>query len=87
VRSLNELASFSPYAAGAELSLADIYLRYALAIPKMVGPGQLDWDIMTQVDGLADWDAMMADSDIARKIDADMRDNAPDFMAYIASRR
>lgn len=87
VRSLNELASFSPYVAGAEISLADIYLRYALAIPKMVGQGQLDWDIMAEVDGLATWDAMMADSDIARKIDADMRDNTADFMAYIASRR
>jgi len=87
VRSLNELASFSPYAAGEEITLADIYLRYALAIPKMVGPGHLDWDIMADVDGLATWDAMMADSDIARKIDADMRDNTADFMAYIASRR
>ena len=87
VRSLNELASFSRYVAGAELSVADIYLRYALAIPKMVGPGQLGWDILARVDGLADWDAMMADSDIARKIDADMRDNTADFMAYIASRR
>jgi hypothetical protein len=33
------------------------------------------------------WDAVIAESDIARKIDADMRDNTPDFMAYIASRR
>ncbi|MEE4143404.1 MAG: glutathione S-transferase family protein [Halieaceae bacterium] len=87
VRSLNALASFSPYVAGSEMSLADIYLRYALAIPKMVAPGQLEWDIVSDVDGLAAWDAMMADSDIARKIDADQRDNTTDFMAYIASRR
>ena len=32
------------------------------------------------------WDEMMANSDISRKIDADMRDNLEEFMSYIASR-
>ena len=85
-RSLNALASFAPYVAGAELSLADIYLRYALAVPKMVGPAQLDWDVLQQVEGLPAWDAMMADSDISRKIDADQKANHPEFMAYLADR-
>lgn len=83
-RSLNALASFSPYALGDELSLADIYLRYALAIPKMVGPDLLGWDVREEVDGLEDWARLMADSDISRKIDADMQANTDDFMAYIA---
>jgi len=86
VNSLRVLASFSPYLAGEQMSLADIHLRYALAIPKMVGPSVLDWDILASIDGLGHWDDMMADSDIARKIDADMKDNLPEFMAYIASR-
>lgn len=86
VRSLNTLATFSPFVAGKEMSLADIYLRYALAIPRLAAPGQLGWDIMAAVEGLAAWDAMMADSDISRKIDADMRANTADFMAYIAGR-
>ena len=85
-RSLNALASFSPYALGDELSLADIYLRYALAIPKMVGPDLLGWDVREEVDGLEDWARLMADSDISRKIDADMQANTNDFMAYIAQR-
>ena len=85
-RSLNALASFSPYVLGAELSLADIYLRYALAIPKMVGPDLLGWDVREEVDGLEDWSRLMADSDISRKIDADMQANTNDFMAYIAQR-
>lgn len=71
--------------AGDQLTLADIHLRYALAIPKLVGPSQLDFDVVAAVDGLAQWDAMMADSDISRKIDADMSANLPDFMAYVAS--
>ena len=85
VDSLRALASFAPWVAGEQLSLADIHLRYALAIPKLVGPAQLDWDIVAAVDGLAQWDALMADSDIARKIDADMQANLGDFMAYVAS--
>ena len=86
VNAIKELAEFSPYLLEGELSLADIHLRYALAIPAMVGPSQLDWDILAAVDGLPQWYEMMADSDISRKIDADMRDNAEDFMAYVQSR-
>ena len=85
VNSLRALAEFAPYLAGEQLTLADIHLRYALAIPKLVGPAQLDFDVVAAVDGLAQWDAMMADSDISRKIDADMSANLPDFMAYVAS--
>jgi glutathione S-transferase len=80
-------ARFSPYVAGETQTLADIYLRYALAIPRMVGPSKLDWDIVAAVPGLAEWDAMMADTDIARKVDADQKANAEEFMAYIAARR
>ena len=86
VAALQSLAKFSPYVAGEDLTLADVYLRYSLAIPKMVGPSQLDWDIVDAVDGLTRWDEMMADSVISRAIDADMRDNLEDFMADIASR-
>jgi glutathione S-transferase len=85
VNSLGTLARFAPYLTGEQITLADIHLRYALAIPKLVGPSLLDWDIVASVDGLGQWDAMMADSDIARKIDADQKENLPQFMAYVAS--
>ena len=84
-RSLNALASFSPYVAGEQLTLADIYLRYALSIPRMAGPSQLDWDVRDDVDGLGDWLQLMADSDISRKVDADLEANTGEFMAYVAS--
>ncbi|TXS92809.1 glutathione S-transferase family protein [Parahaliea maris] len=86
VNGLKVLAAFSPYVAGPELSVADIFLRYALAIPKLVGPTHLNLDVLAAVPGLAEWDAMMADTDIARKIDADQQANAPEFMAYVAKR-
>ncbi len=85
-RSINALASFAPYLAGDTLTLADIYLRYAMYIPMMVGPPLLDWHATEEISGLADWLALMADSDISRKIDADLKDNEPEFRAFIASR-
>ena len=84
-RSLNALATFAPYALGPEISMADIYLRYALALPKMVGPSMLDWDVMAEVPGLADWYAMMAETDIAKSVDADHKANTAEFMARIAA--
>ena len=87
VRILNSLAAFSPYVAGDTLSLADIYLRYALVIPKLVGPGQLQWDVTAEVPALAAWEALMADSDISRQVDADHDANTEEFMAYVASRQ
>ncbi len=84
VAGLTELGRFSPYVAGADLSQADICLRYALAIPKIVGPSHLDWDLLAAVPGLTEWDARMADSDIARRIDADQQANTEEFMAYVA---
>ena len=85
-QSIAALAVFQPYLAGDELSLADIYLRYALAIPKMVGPSKLGWDVMEAVPGLAVWDEMMASTDIAKKIDQDQHDNTEEFMAFISGR-
>lgn len=82
-RSLTELAQFSPFLAGNELTLADIYLRYALAIPMMVGPTHLQWDVLEAVPGLAPWHAMMAESEISKSVDADMKANTADFMAYV----
>ncbi|GAB3271201.1 glutathione S-transferase family protein [Parahaliea aestuarii] len=86
VRAMRELAVFAPYVAGSQLTLADIVLRYALAIPKLVGPSQLNLDVVAAVPGLAEWDARMADSDISRRIDADQEANTADFMAYLKTR-
>lgn len=82
--SLAQLAQFSPWVCGAEQTLADIYLRYALAMPKLVGPSQLQWDVLSSVPGLAEWDARMAEEAISKRIDADQEANMPDFMAYVS---
>jgi len=86
IRSFASLASFSPYVAGDTLTLADIYLRYALVIPRMVGPRYLDWDVTAKLAALSQWEALMADSDVSRKVEADRLDNEAEFMAHITGR-
>lgn len=83
-KALTELANFGPYVCGEKLTLADIYLRYALAIPKLVGPAFLQWNVLDSVEGLAQWDDLMASSEISQKIDADQAANAKEFMAYVS---
>lgn len=84
--SLRALATFSPFLLGQELTLADIYLRYALSIPMTAGPGQLNWHVMDEVPGLAAWDEMMGTTDIAKSIDADKKANTAEFMAAISGK-
>jgi glutathione S-transferase len=83
VRAINALANFNPYVAGERFTMADIALRYVLVLPKLVGPSQLNWDIVAAIDGAGDWDVMMADSDISRRVDADRAANADEFFSRI----
>lgn len=86
IEAMNRLCAFDPYVLGADLTMADIYLRYVLKVVNLAGSAKLDWDIIGEIDGLADWNAMMADSDIARKIDADEEANGPVFFDYLKER-
>jgi glutathione S-transferase len=80
------LCEFDPYLAGSELSMADIYVRYVLMVVEMAGSAKMEWDIVGDIPGLREWQAMMGDSDIARKIDADRETNAPEFFGYVKKR-
>ena len=82
---INQLTTIQPYLLGKDLTMADIFMRYALAIPNMVSPRLLDFDPISAIQGLGDWQKMIADSDISRKIDADQLENQPEFMAKISS--
>lgn len=85
LKALSELAKFSPYAAGDTLTLADIYLRYSLTMAKWVCTSQFSWNVLEDVPGLVEWDAMMAASDVSKKVDEDLRNNSKAFKAYVAS--
>jgi glutathione S-transferase len=86
IAGLKRLCEFDPYLAGTELTMADIYMRYVLSVVETAGSTKMDWDIIAEMPGLREWQAMMADSDIARKIDADREANGPEFFAYLKKR-
>ena len=86
IAALNDICKPSPYLCGDTLTLADIYCRYAMAIPQLVGPKVLGMDIVAAVNGLPGLMAKLADSEISQKIDADMRANQAEFMAKISGR-
>jgi glutathione S-transferase len=86
ITALNDICTPSPYLCGDTLTLADIYCRYAMAIPQLVGPKVLGMDIVAAVNGLPALMAKLADSEISQKIDADMRANQAEFMAKISGR-
>ena len=83
---VQHLCEFDPYLAGGELTMADIYMFYVLSVVETAGAAKMDWDIVAEVPGLREWHVMMADSDIARKIDADRDANGPEFFAHIKKR-
>jgi glutathione S-transferase len=85
ITAMNHLCTFTPYVLGSELTLADIYLRYVLGVVDIASK-QLSRDFCAEIHGLADWRSMMADTDIARRIDADQEANGPAFFAYLKKR-
>jgi glutathione S-transferase len=46
---LTKLAKFEPYIAGTEISYADFYFRYAVALATIVCKRALDWDAINDV--------------------------------------
>lgn len=86
IGAMNRLCEFSPYLTGAEQTMADIYLRYVLSVVEMCGQAKLGWDIVAEIEGLRDWQSMMAETDIAKRIDADMQANGPAFFAMLKER-
>ncbi len=85
IDAMNRICSFDPYVLGAEITLADIYLRYVMAVVG-IGGEKMGWDIGAEINGLKDWQARMADTDIARKIDADQEANGPAFFGHLKER-
>jgi glutathione S-transferase len=85
IEAMNLACSFSPYTLGSDITMADIYLRYVLKVVEL-GGRKLNWDIIAQIGGLSEWQAMMADTGISRRIDADEEANGPAFFAHLKER-
>jgi glutathione S-transferase len=85
VGAMQRLCQFSPFIAGSEMTLADVYVHYVNAVVGAIGSRQLDWDILAEIPGMRQWNKGMRDSDIARAIEADRAANVPDFTDYITN--
>ncbi len=83
IGAMQRLCRFSPYIAGAELTMADIYVHYVNAVVGSIGSQQLEWDILGEIPGMKEWNRSMRDTEIARAIEADRKANEPEFTAYI----
>lgn len=87
-RAIDQLARFDPYVLGADMTMADIFLHWSLGFAQMAaGPELLDWNFVDHVDGLADWEAMMAATPIAEQLAADLHRELPVFMEQMSARR
>ena len=80
---MQRLCKFTPYIAGADLTMADIYVHYVNAVVGSIGAQQLEWDILGEIPGMKEWNRGMRDTEIARVIEADRKANEPEFTAYI----
>jgi glutathione S-transferase len=58
-------------------------VHYVNAVVNSIGSKQLDWDILGEIAGMRDWNNVMRDSDIARRVEAERLANEPEFHAYI----
>ena len=80
---LNRLCQFSPWIAGEQFTMADIYVHYVSTIVNAFASTQLDWDVLAEIAGMKEWSKVMRQSDIAQKIEADRSANMPEFMAHV----
>ena len=85
IGALNRTCAFAPHLAGAEISMADIYLRYVMSVVDL-GAATLKWDIGAEIEGIQQWQTLMAESDISQKVDADREANHDEFFAAIKVR-
>ena len=86
IGALNRISAFDPYVAGAELTMADVYLRYVMSVSGMVGASVLKWDIGAQINGFKDWQTLMGSLDVSQKVDADREANQSEFLATMQAR-
>jgi glutathione S-transferase len=85
ITALSRLCKFSPWVAGEELTMADIYLYYVNTIVSAFGSSQLNWDVLAEIPGMKEWNSAMSQSAIAQKVEADRQKNMPEFMQKVAA--
>jgi len=80
ITALNRLCLFSPWVAGAQFSMADIYLYYVNSVVSSIGSNQLEWDLLAEVSGMVEWSQAISETEIAQKVETDRQANMSEFM-------
>lgn len=80
ITALSRLCQFSPWIAGEQFTMADIYVYYVNTIVSTFGASQLNWDVLAEVPGMKAWNNTMSQSAITQTIDADRMANMPEFI-------
>ena len=83
ITALSRLSKFSPWVAGEELTMADIYLYYVNTIVSAFGSSQLNWDVLAEIPGLKQWKDAMSQTVIAQQVESDRLANMPEFMQKV----
>lgn len=77
---LNRLLKFEPYAAGKDMTYADIVLYYTVTLGNMATQKALGIDLQDKLPGLRDWLVLMGKNPLVQKVNND-RDAALKAMA------
>lgn len=85
VTALNRLCQFSPWIAGEQFTMADIYVYYVNTIVSKFGASQLDWDVLAEISGMKEWNECMSQSAIAQTVEADRQANWPEFIQKVTA--
>jgi len=80
INALKQLSQFSPWIAGEQFTMADIYVYYVNTIVSKFAESQLDWHLMTELPELKAWNESMSQSAIAQRIETDRQANMPEFL-------
>lgn len=84
IGAMQRICQFTPWIAGEQQTMADIYVHYVNKIVGSVGSEQLEWDILAEIPGMKAWNRTMRDAEITCAVEAGRVANEPAFQAYIS---
>ncbi|TEW55356.1 glutathione S-transferase family protein [Psychromonas sp. RZ22] len=85
VTALNALCQFSPWIVGEQFTMADIYVYYVNVIVKSIASTQLNWNVLSEIPGMQEWQDSMSQSEIAQRVELDRLANMSEFMQKISA--
>ncbi|MDO6488874.1 glutathione S-transferase family protein [Colwellia sp. 6_MG-2023] len=85
INALSRLCKFSPWIAGEQFTMADIYVYYVNTIVNTFATSQLEWDVLAEVAGMKEWNNKMSQLTISQKVEADRLANMPEFIEKVTA--